>query len=186
MATGLRTSHRRARHPRIPAGCSGRQQPLAEPFQKNRTQNNPTPLGVILRELLKRRLSSVLGSIKVKVGFEGWRGTAVFLVLVLVLPATVPVFEARTTTETVPSMCKCGCDNPTGACCCTARPTSPLSMGCAGSSKPDASSPQVNPLIGPPEPISVPVPELSPCDPAPARLLWADVGIRPETPPPRA
>lgn len=184
MATGLRTSHRRARHPCIPAGSSGRPQPLAKPSQKKtRTQNNPTLLGVILRELLKRRLSSVLGSIKV--GFEGWRGTAVFLVLVLALPATVPVFEARTTTETVPSMCKCGCGNPQGACCCTAHPTTPLSMSCAESPEPDASSPQGNPLLGPPEPIAIPAPEFSTRELEAVRLVIADAGLRPETPPPR-
>ncbi len=90
-----------------------------------------------------------------------WRGTAVVLALVLVFPAIAPVVVSQADAETVPTMCKCGCGNPQGACCCTARPTSPLAMRCAGSTDPDVSSPHGNPPLGPPEPISVPVPEFS-------------------------
>ena len=147
------------------------------------SENIPTETRVTLRELSKYHFLSMLRS--VTPGSGRWRGTAVVLALVLVFPATAPILVSQTDTQTVPTMCKCGCGNPQGACCCTARPTSPLSMSCAGSSEPDASSPQVNPLLGPPEPISIPAPEFSSREPAPVRLVISDVGPRPETPPPR-
>ena len=126
----------------------------------------------------------MLESIKLDLGRR--RGTSVILALVLVFPATVPVLISQADAPTTPTMCNCGCGNPKGACCCTSRPTSPLAMRCAGSSEPEASSPQVNPLIGPPEPISLPAPEFSTGEPAPHRLAMTDVDCRPETPPPRA
>jgi len=141
-------------------------------------------IDVSVVELNKRYLLSMLESITFDSGRR--RGTSVILALVLVLPATVPVLISQADAPTVPTMCNCGCGNPKGACCCSARPTSPLAMRCAGSSEPDASSPQVNPLIGPPEPISLPAPEFSTGEPAPLRLPMTDVGSRPEIPPPRA
>ena len=152
--------------------------PAGKKHQPPENKTRRTDVNVV--ELNKRHLLSMLESITL--GSERWRGTAVVLAVVLVFPVTVPILISRT----VPTLCNCGCGNPEGACCCSARPTSPLAMRCAGSSEPDASSPQVNPLIGPPEPILVPVPELSPGKPAPIRLLSADVGNRPEIPPPRA
>lgn len=122
----------------------------------------------------------------IAVGPGRWRGTAVLLVMVLVFPATVPILVGQTDASAVPGMCNCGCDNPEGSCCCSARPTSPLAMRCAGSSEPDASSPHINPLIGPPGPVLVPMPEFSSRESAPLQLLTADIGHRPEIPPPRA
>lgn len=91
----------------------------------------------------------------------------------------------QTDDEAVPNICKCGCGNPQGACCCVARPTSPLAMRCAGSADPDISSPHVNPPIGPPEPIAVPVPELFSRHTIHYLPVATDFGPLPETPPPR-
>jgi len=148
------------------------------------SENIPDETCVTICELIKYHFLQVLKSIIF--GPRRWRGTVVVLALVLVFPAIAPIVASQADTETVPTMCNCGCGNPQGACCCTARPTSPLAMRCAGSADPDVSSPHVNPPLGPPEPISVPVPEFSSRHVAHYRPVTTDFGPLPETPPPRS
>ncbi|TFG36941.1 MAG: hypothetical protein E4H44_06075 [Candidatus Aminicenantes bacterium] len=87
----------------------------------------------------------------------------------------------------VPTMCRCGCGNPEGRCCCTAPRTSQLALGCAEREDPtqpiDTAS--GGKIIGPPEPIDLSHPMPALADLADLEVDFSELDPRPEVPPPR-
>jgi hypothetical protein len=120
-----------------------------------------------------------------RLGVQPVKAVAVAAVIVVFLLPSIPVIVDPG--DGVPTMCKCGCGNPEGRCCCAAPRTSQLALGCAEREDPNQpiDTASGGKLIGPPAPIDLSRPKPAAADLADLEFDFTELDTRPEVPPPR-
>jgi len=119
-------------------------------------------------------------------GARRWRNAAVISVATAVFMSSVPL--AFPDDEVASIICPCGCENPEGRCCCTAPPTSGLSLSCSEREDPNEpiDTAAFGKFIGPPESVKLVRPMPVEADWPDLELTFTELGPQPEIPPPRA